>query len=251
MDTKQTMVILCGGRGERIAPLSKRYGCKSLIPICGIPAIEYVLRVVRSAQMGQVFLCVDRREIVKPFRAILKRLKIHNVKIHEDKGLGTVHALYELRAQINSPQTMVLFGHHPITLNHLRMMQRFEKKSCVIVSLYRTSSDSLRKITAVDAQDRCTYIRRGNAGSNIKRNQRYADVPYLVPHSFIRGLKDVAIRSYDAMLTWREGGNEIYGIRANFPHEFHTTADIPYVESFAQMHFEKAGSLENNSGGKA
>lgn len=54
------IIVICGGFGQRISTLTKKHRCKSLIPILGIPAIEYVIRVVRSVTDARIILCVDR-----------------------------------------------------------------------------------------------------------------------------------------------------------------------------------------------
>src|SRR5258708_5761549 len=52
-------VVAAGGKGTRTAPLSTRYGNKSLIPICGMPAILHTVSRLRGAGFTQLFVTVN------------------------------------------------------------------------------------------------------------------------------------------------------------------------------------------------
>jgi NDP-sugar pyrophosphorylase family protein len=81
MSDELDIMVICGGKGTRIRPLADEYLCKSLIPLGGRPAIEYVLRAVRCATGGRIILCVDRGALVAPLQDVIERngLKEHSV----------------------------------------------------------------------------------------------------------------------------------------------------------------------------
>lgn len=232
MTANPDAVIMCGGKGKRIARLIVKYGCKSLIPIGNIPALEYVLPVVREVTDGKIFLCIDRPELSPSIEKIIETLDIDNTELYTDRGMGTVHSLYELRDKVSTEWIFVLFGHHLITVRHLRRMLSATRAG-LVVSLYSTSSDNLRKIISVD-KGLCKYLRLGDENTILKKREQYADAPYLVPKAYIDEQIDDHVRSYEAIKNWHESKKPIVGVRANFPHEFHTTNDLPTLEKFAR-----------------
>lgn len=47
------IVVLAGGRGTRMGPLAQEYGCKSLISVSGMPALEWLLRALKFAFLDE------------------------------------------------------------------------------------------------------------------------------------------------------------------------------------------------------
>ena len=232
MTENPDVVIMCSGKGERISRLTAKYGCKSLIPIGGRPALEYILTAIRAVTDGKLFLCVDKSALIPRIEKMIEILEIHDTEIYIDKGMGTVHSLYELNDKIRTERTFILFAHHLIAIEHLRKMQSAAREG-VVVSLYPTSSDNLRKITSIE-KGLSKYFRLGDENAVLKRYEQYADAPYLVPKAYIEAQADAHVRSYEATKRWHESGGSVIGIKAGFPHEFHVTDDLQAVERFAR-----------------
>ncbi len=244
MNDPLNVVIMCGGNGKRIPQLTLIHSCKSLIPIAGIPSIHYVLSAIKSITVNKTILCVDNDKLIPRIKKILVSLEMNNFHFFLDKGKGTIHALHEIKHKIDTNRILILFGHHLITTSHLQSLIRLNVDG-IILSLYPTSSDNLRKIVRIDHKNNCIGLRRGNEHSTLEANERYSDVPFLVNKNFINCKTDNVIRSYDAIKNWFENENNIYGIEANSPHEFHTIKDIPIVEGFAKKLRDKL--FDNNS----
>lgn len=160
--TTTEVVVMCGGMGRRMGRLAVKYGCKSLIPIEGHVAVEYILRVLKSFEFKKIFLCVDRNELASKIEAIAHVVGLRGVETFKDKGFGTINVLYELQGAISAGQILILFGHHLVSPSHiLKVLSLRKSSSNLAVSLYKTSSDDLRKITALGQNFECKYLERG------------------------------------------------------------------------------------------
>jgi NDP-sugar pyrophosphorylase family protein len=234
---------MCGGRGLRISSLTSKYGCKSLIPINGIPAIKYVLKIVRTVTLETIFLCVDRKELIPFFEEIVDKSRLSNIEIYIDQGKGPMPTMYEIGQKFAKDRVLVLFGHHLVSRDHLERMFLMPRKA-VVVSLYTSSSESHCKITKMDRKSRLRYIIRYNELVKLKKGERYVDLPYIIPKEFFSQSFGIASSLFPTIKKWfiKEpmprtflGENEIaFGLDASFPHEFHNLTDIPIVESYAR-----------------
>lgn len=229
------IIIICGGFGQRISALTKKHQCKSLIPIIGSPAIEYVIRVVRSVTDARIILCVDREDIVPSFENIKEQLCDSNIDIYRDHGRGPMPAMYEVSGRCSKNKVLVLFGHHLLTPTHLKRMLQYHETP--ILTLFQTSSESHCKIAGIAGNHGCVYVERHTYLKSLAPNERYIDLPYLLPISFFNDtmyptLKRLFIKGVyrRALLTPDE---KVYGIEADFPHEFHAIEDLALVEKFA------------------
>ncbi len=228
-------VIMCGGMGRRLGRQAVKHGCKSLVPIEGHAAMEYVLRVLKVFQFRKIFLCVDRDEIASKIEVVAHVVGIKNFQIFKDKGFGTMNALYELQGVISARQILVLFGHHLISQEHIERLLSSPKRTIdIALSLYRASSDDLRKITMLGENGECQYLKKGTEKSRLKKNEFYADVPYLVPRQFVGRQSSIPTRSYDSIKAWLDAGNRIIGVESDLPHEFHKPSDLTSARAFAQ-----------------
>lgn len=227
------VVIMAGGRGTRIGSLAVLHGCKSLIPVAGWAAIEYVLRAVRLVTSGRVFLCIERPKLFPGIYEQMQRLGSENAEIYLDATIrGTTHALYKLRDKLGTDNVLVLYGHHLIKPRHLReVIDRSEVAA--ITSLYRTSSNNPRDIVSLSADWRVLDISRGNERVKLQELQYYIDPPYRFSREFIQVQEDRAIRAHDAIREWLDAGNCVYGNVADFPHEFHYPEEVEALVEFA------------------
>ena len=236
MNGKIPFVILSGGRGTRMGALAERYRCKSLIPIGGSPALEWVLRALTFAfrERARVILCIERTELLPAMQELRANAGDMNVEIYFNPSLkGTMHALYLLRdTLLQEEQVFVLYGHQPIHPQHLIRMN--EERERAIVSLYPTSSNVSRKISVVNREGEIIEFLQGGSEKGLTTNEYYLDVPYLLPVNFVRIMQDEYVRSHDAVEQWLQAGNPVHGHVANFPHEFHYPHEIESVREFTE-----------------
>jgi len=158
MATKHTdVIIMSGGRGTRISQVATYYGCKSLIPINGFSAIEYVLKAVRAVTSGRIFLCIERPELLDPISKEVQKLDQEGIEIYLDHAIrGTMHAVYKLRDRIQTNCVMVLYGHHLVRPEHLCAIHTGAELHAV-VSLYNTSSNNPRSFSIMYPYTRQPY----------------------------------------------------------------------------------------------
>lgn len=226
------IVVMCGGKGTRTGSLAAHHGSKSFIPIGGVPALEYVISNVRSIPRRQIYFCIEREELKHQLSEVLQRVSIEDASIYIDSGLGAMHALHELRDRLDKGRTLVLFGHHLVYPGHIEEMLT-NGADGVVLSLYKTSSDNLRKVILVDEGNRCCHLWRGDENTELVGDQLYGDVPYLLPPGFLQSLRNRPIRSYDAIKNWFDGGGAVYGQPSLMPHEFHFVAELKALREIA------------------
>lgn len=231
------IVVICGGKGSRIRPLSDQYQCKSLIPILGRPAIEYVLRALRETTGGRIILCVDRRSLSSPLQDIVDHLQAQDVQFYTDNGRGPMPAMYEASAFCKGERVLVLFGHHLVTPTHLAKLLSVNPGDTA-VSLFQTSSESHCKITALRPDGTCAYASRYTDLVPLQAGQFYIDLPYVLPARFFLDSEYATLKRWFIKGSMQPSDipedERTYGIEADFPHEFHWFSDIPEVERFAQ-----------------
>ena len=232
----QEIVILAGGRGTRMGPLAQEYGCKSLIPIHGIAAIEWLLRALKFALFDEarIFLCIERAELYPGIERVVQRVGGKGVEIFFNPQLrGTMHALYLLRDTLQGERVFVLYGHQPVLPGHMFNMLR-RKGARTITTLYPTSSNVSRKISVVNRKGTITDLLQGGEEHGLGEDEYYIDVPYLLPREFVQAQPDHYIKSHEAILKWLQAGNPVQGEVARFPHEFHYPHELPSIERFVQ-----------------
>ncbi len=64
-------IIVCGGKGSRMKDLTEKCGCKSLVPILGVPAISYLTHVIRKVvPNSRIILAIDNPGLRSKFEEI-------------------------------------------------------------------------------------------------------------------------------------------------------------------------------------
>lgn len=229
------IVVMAGGRGTRMGPLAAQYGCKSLIPVNGVPAIEYVIRALVFVTMGQgrIFLCIERPDLYAPMQKLVERLGVQKQAwIYLNPRLkGTIHSLFLLRDVLRESSVFVMYGHQPVDPAHLARMLR-QKEGQTLVTLYRTTSNISRKISVVDSKRQISELLQGGEEEGLNNSEYYIDVPYRFPWTFVKEQGDEYVRSHEAVQRWLNKGNKVKGLVAHFPHEFHFPEELPEVAQF-------------------
>ncbi|MBI1984708.1 MAG: NTP transferase domain-containing protein [Candidatus Wildermuthbacteria bacterium] len=244
------IVVMAGGYGTRMGPLAQKYGCKSLIPLNGIPALEYVIRALAFATVGQgrIILCIERPELYPSIYSLVGRIEVaRHVEIYCDSHLkGTIHALYRLRSDLQGESIFVLYGHQPIDPGYFVRMQMHGKESETLITLYPTSSNVSRKISVV-RNGRISDLLQGGKEAGLEKSQYYIDVPYRFPMKFVQEQKDEYVRSHEAVQRWLEAKHKVKGRVARFPHEFHYPGELVELAEFTRKLQEKLPGMEKSA----
>jgi len=94
-------VILAGGKGSRLQSLTRAIP-KELLPINGIPIIDYVIRQMKFAEIKKLYIVVGyRKEAIINYIGSGKRYGINVAYVYQDEQLGTADALSYLSPFIN------------------------------------------------------------------------------------------------------------------------------------------------------
>lgn len=101
-------ILLAGGKGTRLAPLTDHLP-KPLVPILGVPMIEYVLRHLRLAGVTEVVISVAHLgHMIEHHLGDGRHLGMHISYIREEPPMGTGGWLRLVRAEDCAPDVLVL-----------------------------------------------------------------------------------------------------------------------------------------------
>jgi len=154
-------------------------------------------------------------------------------------------AMHEVSAFCDSERMLVLFGHHLLTPEHVTKMLATDSTAAAI-TLFRTNSESHCKITELDSGSRCVYAERHDSLVPLNDRQFYVDLPYVLPSNFFDDNEYSTLKRWfvkgDLPRTALAANERVYGVIADFPHEFHKLSDLPSVGAFAKQLLPKLGS---------
>src|SRR6266702_510851 len=96
-------VILAAGEGARMGPFTASLP-KVMIPVGNRPLLEYVVQaLVENGVQDLLFVVGYRRERIQAYFQDGKAFGAHITYVTQTKQLGTAHAIWEARAQLDEP----------------------------------------------------------------------------------------------------------------------------------------------------
>lgn len=105
-------VILAGGTGSRLYPLTKIYN-KHLLPIGPYPMIYWPILKLKEAGVDEIILVTNKHDLSN-FIELLGLGEELNVKLHyviqDSKGAGIADALMNVRSLVDGENIIVLLG---------------------------------------------------------------------------------------------------------------------------------------------
>lgn len=109
MDTNKYIgVILAGGKGSRIHPLSERFS-KCTLPLCNIPLMEYHIKMMKDAGITDIAILVGHNgfDVVSAI-GNGQRQGVNIKYINQEERLGIAHAVGKLEPYIDRPFLLFL-----------------------------------------------------------------------------------------------------------------------------------------------
>jgi hypothetical protein len=219
-------------------------GCKSLIPVGGVPCLSYVLEALRRIDCTRCLLCIDRDNLHRDVEqlAVQSRLPF---KIIRDSGRGPTSVALEAAKHVCSDRFLMLHGHQIVFPDHLARM--IAQDHDVIGTVYKDSSEGVRKIATLDEFGCCVNMRRGSSEAPATEQEVYLDKPYILETIKIRSslLSDTSgdpTSPVDAELrphTVFRYARAIYTLPADFRHEYHYQHELPAVIQLAKVFQER------------
>lgn len=120
------VVLMAGGRGQRLYPLTKDVP-KPMLPIGDIPLLEIILRNLAAQGFLDVHISVNYlAEVIIDHVGNGSRLGLNVKYIHEDKPLGTAGAIAQLKGTITEP--FIVMNSDLLTHVDLRRLLAFHRK---------------------------------------------------------------------------------------------------------------------------
>lgn len=125
-DAATPIVLMAGGRGQRLYPLTKDVP-KPMLPIGGVPILEIILRNLRAQGFVNVFISVNYlADVIEDHVGDGSALGLNVQYVHESKPLGTAGAIAALQGIIDEP--FVVMNSDLLTEVNLRDMLSFHAK---------------------------------------------------------------------------------------------------------------------------
>ena len=234
-------IIVCGGKGTRIKELTKEYGCKSLVPILGIPIISYLTHTIREiVPNSNLILAIDNPSLQRGFEEVYERQGINNYQFFLGMPRGPVQAFYEAGHLCGSNRVLIFFGNQLVSPTHLeRLLSR--KPEAMVFSGFDLLSENNCKIATTDESSRVLDVTRYSYLKKLKGSEVYLDVPYVVPNNFFSmetfpEIKRLFVKTPMDKIVLR-GEEDVFVEMSDLPPEFHFKEDITSLERHAKKHF--------------
>src|SRR3989338_8717357 len=132
MEDNTDVIIVSGGRGSRMEEAARKYGCKSLVPILGIPAISYLTHaIIEVIPNSRIILAIDNPQLRPKFEAVYSSQGVANYHIYEGLPRGPVQAFYEAGSMCRSDKVLIFFGNQLVSPSHLERLLSHDNQTLV------------------------------------------------------------------------------------------------------------------------
>lgn len=105
-----TTIILAGGEGERMRPLTYELP-KCMLPVKNKPLLFYLISLLKKHNFQDLYICTNKQgEAIREYFQDGSRFNMNISYCFEKNGLGTGGALLKIRNQIQSSPFLVIHG---------------------------------------------------------------------------------------------------------------------------------------------
>jgi len=244
-------IIVCGGKGSRIGELTTKHGCKSLVPLLGVPIINYLTYSIRKVvPNSRIILAIDNPLLKARFEKAYRKYGVENYQIYEGLPRGPVQAFYEAGSICRSKKVMIFFGNQLVSPSHIERLLSHDDQTAVI-SAFDLLSENNCKIATIDKDSRVLDVTRYSHLEALKESEVYLDVPYAVPNNFFSmetfpEIKRLFVKTPMEKVSL-SSESKVLVEKSDFPPEFHFKEEIKDLEEYIERYFPE---LLNRSGGK-
>ena len=133
-------VILCGGRGNRLRPLTDEKP-KPMVEVNGKPILEHQIEFLKKHGISEIYLCTGyKHEVIENYFGDGSKFGVKIFYSKEDEPLGTGGAIRQLRDTIKEP--FVLMNGDMITdLDFSEFIRKhLENKTMITTFVYNPTS---------------------------------------------------------------------------------------------------------------
>ena len=184
------MLILAGGLGTRLRPLTKRLP-KCMVPANGKPFLEHQLRLLASRGVRDIVLCVGHMgERVLEYFGNGHRFGVSLTYAWErDSLLGTAGAIRNAEPLL-APEFFVGYGDSYLLLDYRDIMTRFRRSEALAMMVVYRNEDRLERsnvvvedgrVIAYDKMTRLPGMVFINEGLTLLRRRSLKLIPPRIP----------------------------------------------------------------------
>lgn len=183
-------LILCGGKGTRLLPLTRNIP-KQLLPIANKPILFYLLEQIKEAGIADIgiVVCPDTGGKIKEAVADGSRWGIDITCINQPEPLGLAHAVTMARDFLGEDDFLMLLGDNLIECNIKELINRFHTdKADALISLKEVADP--RQFGVAEVDDKGNVIRLTEKPRQPKSRLAIAGVYIFTPeiHRVIAGI---------------------------------------------------------------
>ena len=172
MSPPQQAVILCGGRGTRLRPLTDTMP-KPLVPVNGRPFLEHLIEQIRAQGINRILLLTGYRgEMIDEYFGKGKTLGVEISYSHGPAEWDTGRRIWEAREHLDS-RFLLLYSDNFVQFNIQRLQRLHQKHNAPITLLLAPKEKGNIRVSAdgrVEAYDKT----RSGEGLN------YVEVGYML-----------------------------------------------------------------------
>jgi len=187
--TNRSAILLVGGRGTRLAPLTNNTP-KPMLQVAGVPFTEHQINKARSAGITEIVLATSfKAELFEPYFGDGANFGISIKYAVEEVALGTGGAISNAAAMLEGSGPVAIFNGDVLSKHDLDGQFKFHESKGADVTLYLTEVEDARAYGAVelDGSGRVSAFNEKmenpptniiNAGCYIFNREVIASIPF-------------------------------------------------------------------------
>jgi mannose-1-phosphate guanylyltransferase len=187
--TNRSAILLVGGRGTRLAPLTNNTP-KPMLQVAGVPFTEHQINKARNAGISEIVLATSfKAELFEPYFGDGKNFGISIKYAVEEVALGTGGAISNAAAMLEGSGPVAIFNGDVLSKHDLEGQFKFHESNGADVTLYLTEVKDARAYGAVelDGTGRVSAFNEKmenpptniiNAGCYIFNRETIASIPF-------------------------------------------------------------------------
>ena len=149
----RSAILLVGGRGTRLAPLTNNTP-KPMLQVAGVPFTEHQINKARSAGITEIVLATSfKAELFEPYFGDGKNFGISIKYAVEEVALGTGGAISNAAAMLEGSGPVAIFNGDVLSKHDLNAQFKSHESNGADVTLYLTQVEDARAYGAVELDD--------------------------------------------------------------------------------------------------
>ena len=149
----RSAILLVGGRGTRLAPLTNNTP-KPMLQVAGVPFTEHQINKARSAGITEIVLATSfKAELFEPYFGDGKNFGISIKYAVEEVALGTGGAISNAAAMLEGSGPVAIFNGDVLSKHDLDAQFKYHESNGADVTLYLTQVEDARAYGAVELDD--------------------------------------------------------------------------------------------------